>query len=187
MGEKRDRKRTYSSIEDRLPPDLKLEVDCLLREYSNSYDSICDYVRSKGYKISRSALCRYSQKSEAAFNRLKQAQEQTEKLIAYIKSNPDADFTEPAMKILASGLIDRLATAEEEFDTMPLDKAGRLVVSLARTKTYKDRVRQGMQKKAELALKEMEADIMAVIKQDGQSAQQMKEILERARKRMVAE
>ena len=91
------------------------------------------------------------------------------------------------MKILASGLIDRLATAEEEFDTMPLDKAGRLVVSLARTKTYKDRVRQGMQKKAELALKEMEADIMAVIKQDGQSAQQMKEILERARKRMVAE
>ena len=49
---------------------------------------------------------------------------------------------------LTAGLIDRLATAEEEFDTMPLDKAGRLVASLARTKTYKDRVRQDMQKKA---------------------------------------
>ncbi len=186
MGEKRKRTRTNSTVEQ-LPLDLKLEVESLLGDYRNTYDSICQYIKNKGYNISRSALCRYAKKSEAAFNRLKQAQEQTEKLIAYIQSNPDADFTEPAMKILTSGLIDRLATAEEEFYTMPLDKAGRLVASLARTKTYKDRVRQDMQKKAELALKEMEADIIAVIKQDGQSAQQMKEILERARKRMVAE
>ena len=127
------------------------------------------------------SLCK---KSEAAFDRLKQAQEQTEKLVSYIKSNPDADFTEPAMKILTAGLIDRLATAEEEFDTMPLDKAGRLVVSLNRTKTYKDKVRQDMQKKADLALKEMESDIMLVIKQDEQSARQLKEILEKARRRM---
>lgn len=186
MGEKRNRKRTYSTV-DKLPSDLKLEVDCMLRDYSNSYDSICEYIQSKGYNISRSALCRYSQRSEAAFNRLRQAQEQTEKLVAYIQSNPDADFTEPAMKILTSGLIDRLATAEEEFDAMPLDKAGRLVASLARTKTYKDRVRQDMQKKAELAFKEMEADIVNMIKQDEQSARQMKEILEKARARMNAE
>lgn len=186
MGVKRNRKRTYSTV-DQLPPDLKLEVDCMLRDYSNSYDSICEYIKDNGHKISRSALCRYSQRSEAAFDRLKQAQEQTEKLVAYIQSNPDADFTEPAMKILTSGLIDRLATAEEEFDTMPLDKAGRLVASLARTKTYKDRVRQDMQKKADLALKEMEADIMNMIKQDEESARQMKGILEKARARMNAE
>lgn len=186
MGAKRQRKRTYAKI-DQLPPDLKMEVDCLLGDRTNSYDSIVAYVTEKGYSISRSGLCRYSQKSEAAFNRLKQAQEQTDKLISYIQSNPDADFTEPAMKLLASGLIDRLATAEEEFDTMPLDKAGRLVVSLARSKTYKDRVRHDMQKKADLALKEMEADIMNMIKQDEESARQMKEILEKARARMNAE
>lgn len=186
MGEKRNRTRTNSTVEQ-LPPDLKLEVDSLLGDYRNTYDSICRYIRDRGYNISRSALCRYAKKSEAAFNRLKQAQEQTEKLIAYIQNNPDADFTEPAMKILAAGLIDRLATAEEEFDTMPLDKAGRLVASLARTKTYKDRVRQDMQKKADLALKEMEADIMNMIRQDEESARQMKEILEKARERMNAE
>lgn len=186
MGTKRERKRTYSKI-DQLPPDLRMEVDCLLGDRTNSYDSIVAYVGEKGYTISRSGLCRYSQKSEAAFNRLRQAQEQTEKLVAYIQSNPDADFTEPAMKMLTAGLIDRLATAEEEFDMMPLDKAGRLVVSLARTKTYTDRVRQGMQKKAELALKEMEADIMNMIKQDEESARQMKQILEKARARMNAE
>ena len=91
------------------------------------------------------------------------------------------------MKILTAGLIDRLATAEEEFDSMPLDKAGRLVASLARTKTYKDKVRQDMQKKADLALQEMESDIMSMIKQDEQSVAQMKEVLEKARARMMAE
>lgn len=186
MGEKRNRTRTNSTVEQ-LPPDLKLEVDSLLGDYRNTYDSICSYIKDRGYGISRSALCRYAKKSEAAFNRLKQAQEQTEKLVTYIRNNPDADFTEPAMKILTAGLIDRLATAEEEFDTMPLDKAGRLVASIARTKTYKDKVRQDMQKKASLALKEMEADIMAVIKQDGQAVQQMREILEKARNRMDVE
>ena len=183
MAKERSRTRTKSTI-DELPPDLKLEVDCRLADYKNTYDSICKYAESQGYKISRSALCRYAKKSEAAFNRLKQAQEQTEKLVSYIQSNPDADFTEPAMKILTTGLIDRLATAEEEFDTMPLDKAGRLVASIARTKTYKDKVKQDMQKKAELAFQEMEADIMAVIKQDGQSVAAMKEILQKAKKRM---
>lgn len=186
MGEKRNRTRTNSTIEQ-LPENLKLEVDCMLGDYRNTYDSICKYVKENGYSISRSALCRYAKKSEAAFNRLKQAQDQTEKLVSYIRNNPDADFTEPAMKILTAGLIDRLATAEEEFDTMPLDKAGRLVASLARTKSYKDKVRQDLQKKADLALQEMEADIMGVIKQDERSAAMLKEILERARTRMMTE
>ena len=44
-----------------------------------------------------------------------------------------------------------------------------------------------MQKKADLALQEMESDIMSMIKQDEQSAAQMKEILEKARARMMAE
>lgn len=184
MGKQRNRTRTNSSVEQ-LPTDLKLEVDCMLGDYRNTYDSICKYIKENGYSISRSSLCRYAKKSEAAFNRLKQAQ--TEKLVSYIRNNPDADFTEPAMKILTAGLIDRLATAEEEFDTMPLDKAGRLVASLARTKTYKDKVRQDMQKKADLALQEMESDIMSIIKQDEQSAAQMKEVLEKARARMMAE
>lgn len=186
MGKERNRTRTQSSIEQ-LPPEVKLEVDCRLSDYKNTYDDICAWVKEQGYTISRSALCRYAKKSEAAFNRLKQAQEQTEKLVSYIQNNPDADFTEPAMKILTAGLIDRLATAEEEFENMPLDKAGRLVASLARTKTYKDKVRQDMQKKADLAFKEMEDDIMSVIKQDPESASRMKEILEKARERMRAE
>lgn len=42
-----------------------------------------------------------------------------------------------------NGLVNRMATAEEEFDLMPLDKAGRLIASLSRTKVYKDRGKAG--------------------------------------------
>jgi len=68
---------------------------------------------------------------------------------------------------------------------MPLDKAGRLLASLSRTKVYKDRVRHDMQKKAELAFKEMEREIMKVIKQDERSVEMLREILGKAKKRMV--
>lgn len=44
--------------------------------------------------------------------------------------------------LMMDGLINRLATAGDEFDYLPLDKAGRLIASLSRTKAYKDKVRQ---------------------------------------------
>ena len=47
-----------------------------------------------------------------------------------------------------NGLLNKVATAEEEFNEMPLDKAGRLIASLSRTKVYKDRVKQDMRRKS---------------------------------------
>ena len=68
---------------------------------------------------------------------------------------------------------------------MPLDKAGRLIASLSRTKVYKDRVRQDMKRKADVALKQAEAELMKVIRQDEQSKQKLKEILLGAKERMI--
>ena len=70
---------------------------------------------------------------------------------------------------------------------MPLDKAGRLIASLSRTKVYKDRVRQDMRRKADIAFQEMEAEILKVIKQDPESTEKLKEILGKAKERMVQE
>lgn len=91
------------------------------------------------------------------------------------------------MVMLMDGLINKLATAEDEFDQMPLDKAGRLITSLSRTKVYKDRVRQDMQKKADLAFKELESSMMKVIKEDEVSRAAMQEIIKRAKERMVSD
>ena len=84
-----------------------------------------------------------------------------------------------------NGLVNKVATAEEEFQELPLDKAGRLIASLSRTKVYKDRVRQDMKKKADIAFKEMETEMMKVIKNDEKSAEQLKEILTKAKERMM--
>ena len=124
-------------------------------------------------------------RTNTAMQRLLEAQRQTEKLVQVVKQNPDADYTEAGMRMLMDGLINRMATAEEEFDEMPLDKAGRLLASLSRTKVYKDKVRQDMQKKVDIAFDEMEARILAVIRQDGEAAGQMRLILKEAKERMM--
>lgn len=102
-----------------------------------------------------------------------------------MKENPETDYTEAAILLTMNGLLNKVATAEEEWDDMPLDKAGRLIASLSRTKVYKDRVRQDMRKKADMAFKEMEAEMLKVIKQDEKSAGMLKEILARAKERMM--
>jgi predicted RNase H-like nuclease len=89
------------------------------------------------------------------------------------------------MMLTMNGLLNKVATAEEEWDEMPLDKAGRLIASLSRTKVYKDRVKQDMRKKADIAFQELEADMMKVIKQDEESVRMLKTILTKAKDRMM--
>ena len=157
----------------------------MLADTSNTYVEISQFLKTEGYEISKSSICRYAARTNTAMQRLKEAQLQTDKLVQVIKENPEADYTEAAIVMTMNGLVNRMATAEEEFDAMPLDKAGRLIASLSRTKVYKDRVRQDMKDKADIAFKEMETEMMKVIKQDPVAAEQLKAILQRAKERMV--
>lgn len=184
MGRQRTRNRVTSKI-DELPEELKLKVDVMLADTSNTYAYISEYLKGEGYKISKSSIGRYAMRTNTATQRLLEAQAQTEQLLRVVKDNPDADYTEAAIMMMMSGLVDKVATAEEEFNEMPLDKAGRLIASLSRTKVYKDRVRQDMKRKADVALKQAEAELMKVIRQDEQSKQKLKEILLGAKERMI--
>lgn len=184
MGKQRSKKRITSKI-DELPEQLRLQVDLMLADTSNTYVEISKFLKENGYEISKSSICRYAGRTNTALQRVKEAQMQTDKLVQVIKENPDADYTEAAIVLTMNGLVNRMATAEEEFDAMPLDKAGRLIASLSRTKVYKDRVRQDMRNKADIAFKEMEAEMMKVIRQDPVAVEQLKVILQRAKERMV--
>lgn len=184
MGKIRQKTRITSKI-DELPFPVKVKVDEMLMDTSNTYQNISDFLKKEGYSISRSAVGRYAIRSNTAMQRMLEAQAQTEKLVQVVQKNPDADYTEAGMRLLMDGLVNKLVMAEEEFDTMPLDKAGRLVASLARTKTYKDKIRHDMQKKAEIALKEFEEDIMKLIKQDPESVEQFRRVLDKVKQRMM--
>ena len=113
-------------------------MDVMLADTSNTYEYISKYLKEEGYDISKSSVGRYAMRSNTATQRLLEAQAQTEKLIQVVKDNPNADYSEAAILMTMNGLINKVATAEEEFQEMPLDKAGRLIASLSRTKIYKD-------------------------------------------------
>ena len=184
MGEKRSKQRISCKI-DELPEGLRMKVDVMLADTSNSYVYISRFLKERGYDISKSSVGRYATRTNRAMQRLLEAQAQTDRLIQVVKENPEADYTEAAILLTMNGLLNKVATAEEEWDDLPLDKAGRLIASLSRTKVYKDRVKQDMRKKADIAFREMESEMLKVIRQDGQSAAMLKEILSRAKERMM--
>lgn len=184
MGDKRTKQRITSKI-DELPEDLRMKVDVMLADTSNTYEYISQFLKGEGYDISKSSVGRYATRTNNAMQRLLEAQAQTDRLIQVVKENPEADYTEAAILLTMNGLLNKVATAEEEFNEMPLDKAGRLIASLSRTKVYKDRVKQDMRRKADIAFREMESEMLKVIKQDEKSAAQLKEILAKANERMM--
>ena len=184
MAKKRTRTRVSSKI-DELPEALRVKVDVMLADTSNTYEYISQFLKGEGYDISKSSVGRYATRTNNAMQRLLEAQAQTDRLIQVVKENPEADYTEAAILLTMNGLLNKVATAEEEFNEMPLDKAGRLIASLSRTKVYKDRVKQDMRRKADIAFREMESEMLKVIKQDEKSAAQLKEILAKAKERMM--
>ena len=184
MGDKRSKQRISSKI-DELPEDLRRKVDVMLADTSNTYEYISQFLKGEGYDISKSSVGRYATRTNNAMQRLLEAQAQTDRLIQVVKENPEADYTEAAILLTMNGLLNKVATAEEEFNEMPLDKAGRLIASLSRTKVYKDRVKPDMRKKADTAFRELESEMLKVIKQDEKSVAMLKEILAKAKERMM--
>lgn len=184
MGDKRNKQRISSKI-DELPEDLRMKVDVMLADTSNTYEYISQFLKGEGYDISKSSVGRYATRTNNAMQRLLEAQAQTDRLIQVVKENPEADYAEAAILLTMNGLLNKVATAEEEFNEMPLDKAGRLIASLSRTKVYKDRVKQDMRKKADTAFRELESEMLKVIKQDEKSVAMLKEILAKAKERMM--
>lgn len=180
------KRRTRCLIDD-LPLHIKDQVHSMLADTRITYWEIVDYLDSQGYAISKSAVGRYALRLDKSTQRLLEAQEQTRALVELIKQNPEADYTEGAMQIMASELTRKMAQAQEEWDEMDLDKAGRLMVALSRSKIYKDKVKQDMQKKIELAFAGMESDLMAAIKSDPVLAAQLKDVLQKAKEKMMAD
>lgn len=180
MGDKRTKQRITSKI-DELPEDLRMKVDVMLADTSNTYEYISQFLKGEGYDISKSSVGRYATRTNNAMQRLLEAQAQTDRLIQVVKENPEADYTEAAILLTMNGLLNKVATAEEEFNEMPLDKAGRLIASLSRTKVYKDRVKQDMRRKADIAFREMESEMLKVIKQDEKSAVQLRRYWQKQR------
>ncbi len=142
MGKERSRNRISCRV-DSLPPEGKELLHEMLLDTRNSYVAIAEELTERGWAISKSAIGRYAVRNNSAARRLKEAAEQTQQLIAAVRADHGIDATEVATAIMMDGLTRRLATAEEEYDEMPLDKVGRLVVAAHRSAVYKKRYAEG--------------------------------------------
>ena len=185
MSKKERRRTRISSTIDKLPDDIKTELDVRLADTANTYEELSAWLKAEGYEISKSAIGRYAIRSTQAAQRVAETLQRTQAIAQAVEAHPDLDYTKAASMVLMDGLMQRVSTAEEEFQEMPLDKAGRLIASLSRTETYEQRVRQDMKKKSELAFEQLEAELMAAIKQDPELAKELHSILSRAREKVL--
>lgn len=184
--QKRRRTRVSSSI-DRLPPELKTQLDMKLTDTSNTYVELAEWLKAEGYDISKSAIGRYAIRSSKAAERVAETLQRTAAIAQAVEAHPDLDYTSAASMVLMDGLMRRVSTAEDEFAEMPLDKAGRLIASLARNATYERKVKADLKKKAELAFEQMEAELLGLIKQDPALAAELRAVIAKAREKVLAD
>ena len=142
---KRRKGRVHSSI-DSLPEPVRQQLDLKLSRKLETFIELSDWLKSEGYEISKSAIGRYSMRTREAADRVVETLRHTQMIAQAVSEHPDLDYTKAAEIVLVDGLMQRVSTAEDEFLEMPLDKAGRLLASLARNATYERRVRAELKK-----------------------------------------
>ena len=177
MGEQRERQRIKSRV-DEFPDEIRAQMDGMLADVNYTYQLIADTLTEQGYEISRSAVGRYAMRHNSAARRLKEAREQTTALLQQIRE--DVESTELASAILIDGLTRRIATAEEDFDALPLDKAGRLLVQLQRSTIYKERWRKERLAAIESVERNVKARMRQMVQDDPDLLERLQQLVSEA-------
>ncbi len=141
MGQERERSRIRCLVDD-FPEEARDLLESMIRDVRYTYADIVDAMTAQGLEISRSSVHRYAMRSNAAAARLKKGAEMTRQLIQQLRDNQDLESTEVASALLMDGLTRRLATAEDDFDKMPIEKAGGLLVQVQRSAVIKEKYKQ---------------------------------------------
>ena len=179
MGEQRERQRIKSRV-DEFPDEIRAQLDGMRADVNYTYQEIADTLTGQGYEISRSAVGRYAMRHNSAARRLKEAREQTTALLQQIRENQDVESTELASAILIDGLTRRIATAEEDFDALPLDKAGRLLVQLQRSTIYKERWRNERLAAIESVERNVKARMRQMVQDDPDLLERLQQLVSEA-------
>ena len=121
-----------SSTIDKLPDDIKTELDVRLADTANTYEELSAWLKAEGYEISKSAIGRYAIRSTQAAQRVAETLQRTQAIAQAVEAHPDLDYT-----------------------------------------------------KAELAFDQLEAELMAAIKQHPELAGELHDVLSRAREKVL--
>lgn len=148
-----------------LSKDVLDQVNDMLLNENMKYSDIQHWLQIEhGMKISLSSISNYAIKIYQAAQRVSDDLERTKFFIDYIGDKSDLDASKVTETILRSGLLQKIATAEEEFSEMPIEKAGRLLVELNKMEIARERLELDYKKKMELAFEAFETNVMDEVK-----------------------
>ncbi len=169
-----------------LPKNILQGINEHLVDCNMSYADIRAWLAEKGYTVSQSSPSWYAFKVFETAQRVADDLERTKAVVDFIGRNPDLDTTEATSAILKSGLLQKISSADEEFNDMPIEKAGRLFIQLSKAEADRKST-TAVKRKAELALDAMNADILNEIRKYPDLVADWYEVFERAKKRILDE
>ncbi|TEB09153.1 phage protein Gp27 family protein [Pelotomaculum propionicicum] len=178
MGDQRERNRIKSKVDD-LPAEVRDYLDSKINDVSVTYEEIAEEITNMGYPIGKSSIGRYAMRQNAAAKRLKEAYEKTKVLVKTIHENRDIDSSEVATAILMDALTTRIATAEDEFDDMPLDKAGRLVAALQRSIVLREKLKFEFTRGVDVAITKLKEQLKAELAKHPEILEQIYKVMDR--------
>lgn len=169
-----------------LPKDVLEQVNDMLLNENMKYSDIQHWLESEqGMKISLSSISNYAVKIYKAAQRISDDLERTKFFVDYIGDKSELDARKATTAILQSGLLRKITTAKEEFNEMPIEKAGRLLVELNRSETARERLELDYKKKATLAYEELEERLLKTVRRDPELTAKMRAILKEAQQKFL--
>lgn len=169
-----------------LPKDVLDQVNNMLLNENRKYSDIQYWLETEhNMKISLSSISNYAVKIYQAAQRISDDLERTKFFVDYIGDKSELDASKATTAILKSGLLQKIATAEEEFNEMPVEKAGRLLVELNRSEIARERLELDYKKKTELAFEELETRMYKLIKGYPELREKLVEVLKEAKQKWL--
>lgn len=150
-----------------LPLPIRAEVDQQLMDTSITYTDISNWLAEEGHLISKSTIGRYALETKKLASRLIETQTRVRELIKVAKQLPESEaLTEGAIQIATGKLSEKIALYESELDELEPEKAIKLMLDIARTKAYKDKVYADLRGEFEQAYEQFKAEIHRTLTQD---------------------
>lgn len=171
-----------------LPKDVLNQVNDMLLNENMKYSDIQHWLETEyGMKISLSSISNYAIKIYKAAQSISDDLERTKYFIDFIGNKSEVDASKATTAILKSGLLQKIATAEEEFNEMPVEKAGRLLVELNKAEIARERLELDYKKKMQLAFEAFESNIMEEVKKYPEIKEKFTALLNEMKAKMQAE
>lgn len=168
-----------------LPKEVLDQVNEMLTKDNMSYRDIQHWLEAKhSTKVSLSSISRYAFRIYETADRVAKDLEKTKFIVDFIGENPDIDTVKVTTEILKSGLLQRLSSAEDEFNKLPIEQASRLFLQIAKTESSVKRADFEMRRKIDIAFEEMERQLLDAIKHDPVLSRQLHQVLSEAKEKI---